>query len=110
MARISESVKNYTTAGKGVCKNINSIEDEIEHILDTLSSIRYSMKKKWGYGWYEDARYGFYESARSVVIAQKPCFSKTVALQGIDDLEKLRGILDAMREEARKFKKGVARY
>ena len=101
MARISESVKNYTTVGKGAYKSEESLFDAIEYILNTLFDIRFSMKKKWGYGWYEDARYGCYNSARSVVNAQKPCFSKKVALQGIDDLEKLRAEMSKIKQGGR---------
>lgn len=98
MARISESVKNYTTVGKGAYKSEESLFDAIEYILNTLFDIRFSMKKKWGYEWYEDVRYGFYEAARQTLIKQAPCFTKTVALKCIDDLEALRLEMDRLQK------------
>ena len=90
MARMSEKVKNYVPAGKGACKNESTLFDAIQDTLNTLFDIRYSMKKKWGYDWYEWARYGYYAKAREVIIPKPACLAKTVALKCIDDLEMLR--------------------
>jgi hypothetical protein len=97
MARISEKVKNYASA-KGACNTPMNLFDAIQNVLDTLFDIRFAMKKKWGYEWYEYVHDGFYDSARETVLAQAPCFTKTVALKCIDDLEALRAEMNAMEE------------
>ena len=90
MARMSEKVKNYVPAGKGDCKNESTVFDAIQNTQNTLFDIRCSMKKKWGYEWYEYARYGCYNKAREALILKPACLAKSVALKCIDDLEMLR--------------------
>jgi hypothetical protein len=55
------------------------------------------MKKKWGYEWYDNARYGYYEEARKELITKPACMAKSVALQCISDLKYLRD--EAIRME-----------
>lgn len=99
MARVSEKVKNYVPVGKGVCKTSMSLFDAIQNTLNTMFDIRCSTKKAWGYEWYDLARYGYYAEARKELITKPACFSKSVALQCIDDLEMLRAELEMKEGE-----------
>ena len=94
MARVSEKVKNYTFKGRGSCGTQLSTFDAIQEVLNTMFDIRCSTKKKWGYEWYDLARYGYYEDARKELIGKPACLTKTVALKCISDLEALRKTLD----------------
>lgn len=93
MARMSEKVKDYTSKGKGVCTSPMSTFDTIQEVLNTMFDIRCSTKKKWGYAWYDNARYGYYDEARRELITKPACMAKSVALQCIADLEYLRSKL-----------------
>ena len=100
MARISEKVKNYT-AGKGACNTQMSVFDEMQEVLNTMFDIRCSTKKKWGYEWYDLARYGYYDEARRELVSKPACMAKTVALQCVADLEYLQNkMAELERSEA----------
>ena len=101
MARISAKVKNYTPA-KGDCKTQMSVFDTMQEVLNTMFDIRCSTKKKWGYEWYDLARYGYYEDARKELINKPACMAKTVALKCINDLEMLNAQMNALEKEANK--------
>jgi hypothetical protein len=88
MPRISAKVKNYASA-KGACNTQMSTFDAIQEVLNTMFDIRCSTKKKWGYEWYDLARYGYYEDARRELIGKPACMAKTVALKCVRDLEML---------------------
>ena len=89
MARISNKALNYAS-GKGDCNTTMGIFDQIQEVLNTLFDIRCSMKKKWGYEWYDYARYGRYEMALDLLITKPACISKSVAIQCINDLQYLQ--------------------
>ena len=89
MARISEKVKNYASAKGCKCDTQMSAFDAIQETLNTMFDIRCSTKKKWGYEWYDLARYGYYEEARKDLISKPACIAKTVALKCVSDLEML---------------------
>lgn len=95
MARISEKVKNYDS-GRGICDTKMGVFDRIQEVLNTMFDIRCSMKKKWGYEWYDLARYGYYEEARKELVSKPACMAKTVAIKCIEDLKYLRAELDEM--------------
>ena len=99
MARISAKVKNYAPA-KGDCNTQMSIFDTIQEVLNTMFDIRCSTKKKWGYEWYDLARYGYYAEARMELIGKPACMAKTVALKCISDLEMLNAQMNALEKEA----------
>lgn len=92
MARISEKVKNYSSA-KGSCNTTMSTFDAINEVLNTMFDIRCATKKKWGYEWYDLARYGYYADARRELIGKPACMAKTVALKCVSDLEELQAIM-----------------
>lgn len=92
MARLSNKVKNYAPA-KGACNTQMSVFDTINEVLNTMFDIRCATKKKWGYEWYDLARYGYYEDARKELINKPACMAKTVALKCISDLEELQRIM-----------------
>lgn len=92
MARISEKVRNYEPA-RGNCATKMSVFDTIQEVLNTMFDIRCSTKKKWGYEWYDLARYGYYEEARKELITKPACMAKTVALKCVADLEMLQAKL-----------------
>lgn len=94
MARVSEKVKGYTPKGRGDCNSPMSTFETIQEVLNTMFDIRCSTKKKWGYKWYDLARYGYYDEARKELIGKPACMAKTVALKCIDDLEFLRDELN----------------
>lgn len=96
MARTSHKVADYTPKGKGDCHNTMSTFDTIQEVLNTLFDIRCSMKKKWGYEWYDLARYGYYDKAREQLILKPACMAKSVALQCVADLEFLRAELNKL--------------
>lgn len=100
MARVSNRVANYTL-GKGVCQNKQSLFYTIQEVYNTMFDIRCSMKKKWGYEWYDLARYGDYEGARRELIGKPACIAKSVAIQCIDDLEYLQAEMEKMEKEGR---------
>ena len=89
MPRISEKVKNYTT-GRGAMNTKISVFDAIQEVMNTMFDIRCSTKKKWGYEWYDLARYGYYDDARKELMSKPACMAKTVAMQCVADLEYLR--------------------
>ncbi len=95
MPRISAKVKNYTS-GKGACNTQMSVFDTIQEVLNTMFDIRCSTKKKWGYEWYDLARYGYYEEARKELIGKPACMAKTVALKCISDLEMLNAKMNEL--------------
>ena len=97
MPRLSNRVTNYTL-GKGACQNKQSIFYTIQEIYNTMFDIRCSTKKKWGYAWYDYARYGHYAEARQELINKPACMAKSVALQCIDDLEYLQAVMNAMEK------------
>jgi hypothetical protein len=66
-----------------------------------MFDIRCSTKKKWGYAWYDLARYGDYEGARKELIHKPACIAKSVALQCIDDLEYLQAQMDKLENEVK---------
>ena len=96
MARTSKRVSEYTSKGKGACTNKMSIFDTIQEVLNTMFDIRCSTKKKWGYQWYDLARYGYYDEARKDLVTKPACMAKSVALQCIADLEYLRTELNKL--------------
>lgn len=96
MARTSNKVAEYTSKGRGVCTNKMSTFDTIQEVLNTMFDIRCSTKSKWGYAWYDYARYGYYAKAREELISKPACMAKSVALQCISDLEYLRSELDRL--------------
>ena len=100
MARLSEKVKNYTSA-RGACKcnTQMGVFDAIQETLNTMFDIRCSTKKKWGYEWYDLARYGYYEAARKELINKPACMAKTVALKCVSDLKMLN-------EQMKKLERG----
>ena len=89
MARMSEKVRNYEPA-RGVCSTEMSVFDTMNEVLNTMFDIRCSTKKKWGYEWYDLARYGYYDRAREELVTKPACMAKTVALKCISDLEMLQ--------------------
>lgn len=95
MARISEKVKNYSE-GKGACNTPMSVFDRMQEVLNTMFDIRCSTKKKWGYNWYDLARYGYYEDARRELIGKPACMAKTVALQCVSELEYLQNKMNEL--------------
>jgi hypothetical protein len=95
MSRVSDKVKDYQSA-RGTFSTQMSIFDTIQEVLNTMFDIRCSTKKKWGYEWYDLARYGCYEEARKALITKPACLSKTVALKCINDLEMLNAQLNAL--------------
>jgi hypothetical protein len=99
MPRISEKVKNYTS-GKGACNTTMGVFDTIQEVLNTMFDIRCSTKKKWGYEWYDLARYGYYEDARRELVSKPACMAKTVALKCVSDLEALNAQMDKLEKEA----------
>ena len=97
MARISAKVKNYVPAkGRCDCNTQMSVFDTINEVLNTMFDIRCSTKKKWGYEWYDLARYGYYNEARKELINKPACMAKTVALKCISDLEMLQAQMDKL--------------
>ena len=101
MARISAKVKNYAPA-KGDCNTQMSVFDTMNEVLNTMFDIRCSTKKKWGYEWYDLARYGYYEDARKELISKPACMAKTVALKCISDLEELQAIMNKLERSENK--------
>ena len=101
MARTSKRVANYTPHQKDSCTTAMEAFYKVEECLNTLFDIRCETKKKWGYTWYDLARYGYYAEARKELISKPACTSKTVALKCIEDLETLHN------ELARLERKGV---
>ena len=87
MARTSTKISNYTSKARGTCTNTMSAFDTIQEVLNTMFDIRCSTKKKWGYEWYDLARYGYYEEARRELISKPACMAKTVAIKCVADLE-----------------------
>jgi hypothetical protein len=102
MARISAKVLNYTPKGRGNCTTPMSTFDTIQEVLNTMFDIRCATKKKWGYEWYDLARYGYYAEARKELITKPACMAKSVALQCIADLEFLRAELDRLEKGGRR--------
>ena len=98
MARTSAKISNYTSKSRGACTTKMSAFDTINEVLNTLFDIRCSTKKKWGTDWYDNARYGYYEKAREMLITKPSCMAKSVALQCITDLEYLRAELDRLEK------------
>ena len=96
MARTSAKVYNYTPKGRGSCRTTMSTFDTIQEVLNTMFDIRCSTKKKWGYAWYDYARYGYYEKAREELVTKPACMAKSVALQCVADLELLRSELNKL--------------
>lgn len=96
MARISSRVSNYTSKTRGACTTPMSAFDTIQEVLNTMFDIRCSTKKKWGYEWYDLARYGYYDQARAELITKPACMAKSVALQCVSDLEFLRAELSRL--------------
>lgn len=96
MARTSARVCEYMPKGRGSYGTTMSIFDTIQEVLNTMFDIRCSTKKKWGYEWYDYARYGYYERARKELITKPACMAKTVALQCVSDLEFLKEELNKM--------------
>ena len=96
MARTSNKITQYTSKARGACTNPMSAFDTINEVLNTMFDIRCSTKKKWGYEWYDNARYGYYEKARQDLITKPACMAKSVALQCIADLEYLRDVLNKL--------------
>ena len=96
MARTSARISNYTSKGRGDCTTPMSTFDTIQEVLITMFDIRCSTKKKWGYAWYDYARYGYYDKAREDHIGKPACMAKSVALQCVADLEFLRAELDRL--------------
>lgn len=97
MGRISNRVANYTL-GKGSCKDKQGVFYTIQEVYNTMFDIRCSTKKKWGYLWYDLARYGDYEGARRELINKPACIAKSVAIQCVDDLEYLQALMDQMEK------------
>ena len=97
MARISEKVKGYASAkGSCNCDTPMSVFDAIQETLNTMFDIRCSTKKKWGYAWYDYARYGYYAEARMELIGKPACMAKTVALKCVNDLEMLNARMNEL--------------
>lgn len=97
MARISNKVKTYASAkGRCNCTTQMSAFDEINEVLNTMFDIRCATKKKWGYEWYDLARYGYYADARKELITKPACMAKTVALKCVSDLEELQAIMNKL--------------
>ena len=96
MSRTSNKITEYTSTARGVCTNKMSAFDTIQEVLNTMFDIRCSTKKKWGYTWYDNARYGYYEKAREELVTKPACMAKSVALQCIADLEYLRDVLEKL--------------
>jgi hypothetical protein len=97
MARISTRVKTYESAkGRCDCNTQMSVFDTINEVLNTMFDIRCSTKKKWGYEWYDLARYGYYAEARKELISKPACMAKTVALKCVSDLEELNAIMNEL--------------
>lgn len=101
MSRLSEKVRNYAPA-KGDCNTAMSVFDTIQEVLNTMFDIRCSTKKKWGYEWYDLARYGYYEEARKELISKPACMAKTVALKCVSDLEILNARLNELERGTNK--------
>lgn len=95
MARISAKVKNYASA-KGAYHTQMSVFDTIQEVLNTMFDIRCATKKKWGYEWYDLARYGYYEDARRELVGKPACMAKTVALKCVSDLEMLNAQMNEL--------------
>lgn len=100
MARTSDRVRNYEPA-KGDCKTPMNAFDAIQEVLNTMFDIRCSTKKKWGYRWYDLARYGYYDEARKELISKPACMAKTVALKCVSDLEMLNARLNELEKEGK---------
>lgn len=98
MARTSQRITDYTSKSRGDCNTTMSTFDTIQEVLNTLFDIRCSTKKKWGYTWYDNARYGYYDKAREELITKPACMAKSVALQCIADLEYLRNTLNELEK------------
>ena len=98
MARTSQRITDYTSKSRGACTTPMSTFDTIQEVLNTLFDIRCSTKKKWGYTWYDNARYGYYDKAREELITKPACMAKSVALQCIADLEYLRNTLNELEK------------
>lgn len=97
MARISGRVKNYASAkGRSDCNTQIGVFYTIQEVLNTMFDIRCATKKKWGYEWYDLARYGYYEDARKELIGKPACMAKTVALKCVSDLEELQNIMNKL--------------
>lgn len=96
MARTSKRIAEYTSKGRGACTDTMSTFDTIQEVLNTMFDIRCSTKKKWGYEWYDLARYGYYDKAREELITKPACMAKSVALQCLEDLKFLRAELDKL--------------
>ena len=96
MARTSAKIAHYTSKARGACTNQMSVFDTIQEVLNTLFDIRCSTKKTWGYEWYDNARYGYYDKARELLITKPACMAKSVALQCIADLEYLSAELNRL--------------
>ena len=99
MPRTSKRIAEYTSKGRGACTNTSNTFDTIQEVLNTLFDIRCSQKKKWGYEWYDNARYGYYDKAREELVTKPACMAKSVALQCISDLEYLRTELARLEAE-----------
>lgn len=95
MSRTSDRIRNYAPA-KGECRTQSTAFEAIQECLNTLFDVRCSNKKKWGTDWYDHARYGLYDKAREELITKPACFSKSVALKCIDDLQRLQAELDRL--------------
>ena len=102
MPRVSQKVKDYEPA-RGVCGTAENVFDTIQEVLNTLFDIRCSMKKKWGYQWYDNARYSYYDKAREELITKPACMAKTVALKCINDLEYLRNELNNLENKCHEY-------
>ena len=96
MARTSVKVAQYTSKSRGACADKMGTFDTIQEVLNTMFDIRCSTKKKWGYTWYDNARYGYYDKAREELVTKPACMAKSVALQCIADLEYLRDTLNKL--------------
>ena len=96
MARTSAKIAQYTSKSRGACTDTMSVFDTIQEVLNTMFDVRCSTKKKWGYEWYDNARYGYYDKARQDLITKPACMAKSVALQCIADLEYLRDVLNTL--------------
>lgn len=95
MPRISNRVKLYAPA-KGKCETKISVFDAMNEVLNTMFDIRCSTKKKWGYEWYDLARYGYYDEARKELINKPACMAKSVALKCVSDLEDLQAKMNEL--------------
>lgn len=102
MARLSNKVKTYASAkGKCECTQMGVFE-AIQETLNTMFDIRCAMKKKWGYEWYDLARYGYYADARKELIGKPACMAKTVALKCVADLKDLQAQMNELEKGAKK--------